>query len=230
MRRRGLASACLGCLCILLAGSCRPREDTLPTLRRFPLPPQAAGGATLGIDGAGRAWIGQPGRLEVLDTAGRHLRTTATRGEGVPRLLWERAGTLVVRLGQGVLALDSTGAPREGGWSAASLRAFAADPKGRWVYAANRGGGVIGLDAATLRPRWGWAESGRPAVAAAASPYGDRVYISLASGREGGPALQVRDAATGRVLFTEDQEQMITGLAVAPDGDLYGVAGTRVVR
>ncbi|HEY7768958.1 MAG TPA: hypothetical protein VIB55_12400, partial [Longimicrobium sp.] len=89
---------------------------------------------------------------------------------------------------------------------------------------------VVGLDAATLTPAWGWPETGTQALAVAVSPLGDRVYVSVDEAEDGKAQVQVRDAATGRVLFRAEQASALRALAAAPDGTLFGVTEGAVVR
>ncbi|MBW3571396.1 MAG: hypothetical protein KY467_09835 [Gemmatimonadetes bacterium] len=205
-----------------LAAGCRPAE-TLPVAWRTPLPQAAAAGATLAVDSAGIAWIGAPGRLVGIDSAGRAVATVAVEGDAVPRLLWRSGDGLVLAVGARRLArAQAAGGRADGGWSSAALRAAARDPRGRWVFTANRHGGVVGLDAGTLEPRWGWPETGGEAVGMAVSPLADRVYVSTDRADDAPAAVQVRDAASGRVLFAANQAEPLRGLAAGPDGTLYG--------
>lgn len=206
-----------------LAAGCRPAEEALPLAWRTPLPRPAAQGATLALDSARVAWIGGPGRLAGVDSAGREVAAVTVSGDSVPRLLWRSGGRLVIALGARRLArAEAAGGRAASGWSSTTLRAAARDPRGRWVFTANRRGGVIGLDPATLTPRWGWPETGGEAVGLAVSPLADRVYVSVDRVDDVPPAVQVRDAGSGRVLFAADQAEALRGLAAGPDGTLYG--------
>jgi DNA-binding beta-propeller fold protein YncE len=214
---------------MLLAAACKPAE-TLPEAWRTPLPQPAAEGATLALDSAGVAWIGARGRLAGLDSAGRTVATVTVSGDSVPRLLWRSGGRLVIALGPRRLArAEAAGGRAAAGWNSTAMRAAARDPRGRWVFTANRRGGVVGLDPATLTPRWGWAETGGEAVGLAVSPLADRVYVSVERSGEVPPAVQVRDAASGRVLFAADQAEALRGLVAGPDGTLYGWQASGVV-
>lgn len=208
---------------------CRAR-DTLPTDRTVALSDSVPADATLAADGAGRLWIGRAGRLTAVDTAGRVLATVTTPGTAVPRVLWTAGDTLVLRAGPRIARAPVAGGRAAGGWSASTLRAIARDPRGAWAFAANRRGGVVGVTGATLEPAWGWPETGGEAVAVAVSPLGDRVYVSVLGTDDEGPAIQVRDAASGRVLFSAPQEEPVRGLTASPDGTLLGLSGTAVVR
>jgi DNA-binding beta-propeller fold protein YncE len=216
-------------LALLFAASCRERE-TLSEERGVPLPQAAAAGATLAFDSAGVAWIGARGRLTGIDTTGRTVATVTVPGDSVPRLLWRSGGRLVIAAGRRRLrGADAAGGQASGGWASTGLRAAARDPRGRWVFAANRRGGVWGLDPATLAPRWGWTETGGEAVGLAVSPLADRVYVSVERSGEVPPAVQVRDAASGRVLFAADQAEALRGLVAGPDGTLYGYQANGLV-
>lgn len=209
-------------LALLLAGGCKP-EETLPVAWTTPLPHPAAEGATLALDSARIAWIGGPGRLAGVDSAGRVVSTVTVSGDSVPRLLWRSGPRLVIALGSRRLARgEAAGGRAAAGWGSTAMRAAARDPRGRWVFTANRRGGVVGLDPATLAPRWGWAETGGETVGLAVSPLADRVYVSTDRVEDVAPAVQVRDAGSGRVLFAADQAEALRGLAAGPDGTLYG--------
>lgn len=213
---------------LVLLAACRPRE-TLPADARIRLPHPAAEGATLAFDSAGVAWIGGPGRLVGIDSAGRVRATVTLPTDSVPRLLWRSGTRLVLAAGRRLRAADAAGGAASGGWGSTALRAAARDPRGRWVFAANRRGGVWGLDPATLAPRWGWAETGAEAVGLAVSPLADRVYVSVDRREEVPPAVQVRDAGSGRVLFATDQAEALRGLVAGPDGTLYGYQNNGLV-
>ena len=202
----------------------------MPVAWRIPLPQPAAPGATIALDSAGIVWIGGPGRLAGLDSAGRSVSAVTTRGDSVPRLLWRSGGRLVLALGsRGLAHAQAAGGPAAGGWSSSTLRAAARDPRNRWVFTAGRRGAVIGLDPETLAPRWGWAETGGEAVGLAVSPLADRVYVSTERAGDASAAVQVRDAASGRVLFAADQAEALRDLAAGPDGTLYGHQANGVV-
>jgi DNA-binding beta-propeller fold protein YncE len=214
---------------VLLAGACKPAE-TLPEAWRIPLAQPAAEGATLAVDSARIAWIGGPGRLAGVDSAGRVVATVTVGGDSVPRLLWRSGGRLVLGVGARRLArAEAAGGRAAGGWSSSALRAAARDPRGRWVFTANRRGGVVGLDPATLAPRWGWPETGGEAVGLAVSPLADRVYVSVDRVEDVSAAVQVRDAGSGRVLFAAEQPEALRGLAAGPDGTLYGCQANGLV-
>jgi DNA-binding beta-propeller fold protein YncE len=229
--RTGPARARLlgACLAALLAAGCR-REAGLPAERRIPLAAPVAEGATLAVDSAGLLWIGTPGRLAAMDTAGRVVSQVRMGRDSVPRVLWRTGPRLVILDGRRLSAADAAGGTAAFGWGSTAFRAAARDPRGRWVYAAGRRGGILGLDPATLRPRWGWAETGGDALGVAVSPLADRVYVSVDGAGEAPPAVQVRDAVSGRVLLAEDQADPLRGLTAGPDGTLYGHADGLVVR
>ncbi|MBW3655721.1 MAG: hypothetical protein KY444_06420 [Gemmatimonadetes bacterium] len=218
----------MGAAAVLAA--CERAEDTLATVRRVPLPDSLPGAATLAVDSARHLWIGTPGRLMAVDSAGRAVRVVQTPGTEAPRLLGQSEGRLGIAAGERVAVAAAGSARASGGWNSATVRTVAADPRGAWVFAANRRGGVVGLDAATLTPAWGWPETGMQALAVAVSPLGDRVYVSVEEAADAEPQVQVRDAATGRVLFRVEQDDALRALAAAPDGTLFGVADGSVVR
>lgn len=229
--RTGAARARLrgACLAVVLAAGCA-REAPLPAERRIPLAAPVAEGATLSVDSAGLLWIGTPGRLAAVDTAGRAVAQVRISRDSVPRVLWRTGPRLVVADGRRLSTADAAGGTAAFGWGSTGFRAAARDPRGRWVYAANRRGGVMGLDAATLQARWGWAETGGEALGVAVSPLADRVYVSVDRAGEVPPGVQVRDAVSGRVLLVAPQAEPLRGLAAGPDGTLYGYANGLVVR
>jgi hypothetical protein len=231
MRRTGHARARVLSLVLLLllAGGCK-REDSLPGDQRIALPARAAQGTTLSVDSAGMLWIGVPGRLVAVDTAGRALAEVAIGRDTVPRLLWRSGARLTIANGRRLDRAEAAGGRATPGWGSTGLRAAARDPRGRWVFTANRRGGVMGLDTATLRPLWGWAETGGETVALAVSPLADRVYVSVDRAGDLPPAVQVRDAGSGRVLMSAEQTDALRGLTAASDGALYGHADGLVVR
>ena len=223
VRRLAAAALCL-------AAGCGRSEDTLDTVRRLPLADPAAAGATLAVDSAGVLWIGAPGRLLALDSAGAPGAAVRVGGDTVPRLLWRAGDRLVIALpGRLALAPADGGAPAAG-WATPHPEASARDPRGRWIYAATAAGGVVGLDAATLEPRWGWPDAGAPPAGAAVSPLADRVYVATDTAAGQRARLLVRDAASGRVLSTGEQGAVVRGLAAARNGALFGTAGGFALR
>jgi hypothetical protein len=228
MGRTGHARA--GFAALLLLGACRTPEDTLDTVRRTPLPAAAAAGATLAVDSASVAWIGAPGRLVGVDSGGAVVAEVRVGGDTVPRLLWREGDRLVIELPGRLATAPATGGAPAAAWASAALRGALRDPRGRWVYALTAGGGVVGLDAAALQPRWGWPEVGAEPLAGAVSPLADRVYLALdtAAGRQA--ALQVRDAATGRLLAAADEDPALAALATAGDGGLFAAGGGAALR
>lgn len=227
MGRTGHARALL--VVLLAAGGCREAEDSLDTLRRAPLPAAARAGTTLGVDSAGLAWIGLPGRLQAVDSAGGAGPAVATGGDSVPRLLWRTGERLVIGLPGRIATAPAAGGDAAAGWRSAGLRTALRDPRGRWVYAVGAGGGIVGLDPDSLLPRWGWPEAGAEARGAAVSPLADRLYLALDTGAARPAALQVRDAANGRVLL-DDPSTAPSGLAAGGEGGLFAAAGGTVYR
>jgi hypothetical protein len=211
---------------LLLAGACRRSADTLPTERRIALEGATASGVTLGMGPDGRAWIGLAGNLVAVDSAGRVVATATPGGDAVPDVVGVVNGSLLVRAGAELMLVSPDDGAVGARWPYAPLRAAAADPTGRWVYAANEGGGVVSVDARTLEPRAGWPEVGREAVGAAVSALADRVYLSVAGddARGDAPEVQVRDAQSGRVLATLPQPYPARDPAASPQGLLYACA------
>jgi energy-converting hydrogenase Eha subunit A len=219
-RAAGVAAAAI--LLPLLA-SCRPTRDDLSTAWRFPLPAEAAGATTITVDGAGRVWLGVAGQLVVADSAGAVTGAAIPGGEDVPSVAAVLPGALLVRTGPELVRVDAADGSVGARWRYAELRATAPDPGGRWVYAANSGGGVLRLDAATLEVLGGWPEVGADAVGAAVSALGDRVYVSLAPGEgsDAPAAIHVRDAQSGRVVGEIAQPEAAFDPVAAADGRLF---------
>jgi hypothetical protein len=214
-------------LLLALAG-CRGGGDTLHTLDRVPLPDSVSAAATLALDSLGRAWVGEPARLTAFDTAGRVVARVPVALQGAPRLLWLDSGRVYLRVASAAGMVDSagkTGAVRR------SDAPLARDPRRRWVYTASRNGSVLGLDPRSLAPRWGWPDAGSPVSALAVSPLGDRVYVALSGSdrNDVAPAIEVRDALSGRLLSTWRTSGVVRRLEAAPDGTLYGLVGGEVV-
>jgi hypothetical protein len=230
MRRTAHARARLAGLLLLLAPGCRQAEDSLSTLRRVPLPEPAVAGATLAVDSAGTVWVGWPGRLVALDTAGAALAEVSVGGDTVPRLLWRAGDRLALALPGRVAIAPAAGGSPGPSWRGETYRAALRDPRGRWVYAVTVGGGVVGLEPDSLRPRWGWPAAGAEPAGAAVSPLGDRVYVALDTATARGAAIQVRDAGTGRVLLDAPRDEAPTALVAGADGALFVADGGSVRR
>ncbi len=224
-RRRTAAVAILAAAAL---GGCREGGGEMAPLARVPLPDSVAAGATLTVDSLRRAWVGEPGRLTVYDTAGRQAARLSAGGQLVPRVLWMADSAVYVRAGGNVSVIDPATQKRAG---TRPVSPVARDPRGRWVYTAGRRGGVLGLTPGTLKTRWGWPDAGAVATAIAVSPLGDRVYVALdASERNGtAPAVEVRDAQSGRPLYRWEAPAAVTALEVGPDNTLYALAGGSVL-
>lgn len=213
-------------LLLLALGACRGGGETLRTLDRVALPDSVSSEATLAIDPHGRAWVGDAGALVAYDTAGQAVERVPVELQGAPRLLWIDSGRVYLRTAAASAVIDS------GKMSARRSDApIARDPRDRWVFTVSRTGSVMGLDVATLAPRWGWPDAGSRATALAVSPLGDRVYVALAgSDRNDVPAsIEVRDAFSGRRLSVHRTGDPARRLEIAPDGTLYALVGGEVV-
>ena len=215
---------------LVVAGlaACGKSGGELAALARVPLPDSVAAGATLTVDSLRRAWVGEPGRLTVYDSAGRQAARLEAGGALVPRVLWTMDSTVYVRAGGNVSAIDPATSERAG---TRRISPVARDPRGRWIYTAGRRGGVLGLLPGSMRTRWGWPDAGAPATAIAVSPLGDRVYVALdASERYGTPpTVEVRDAQSGRLLYGWEAPAAVTALEAGPDNTLYALAGGSVL-
>jgi hypothetical protein len=66
-------------------------------------------------------------------------------------------------------------------------------------------------------PRWGWPDAGARATALAVGALGDRVYLGIGEEGEIGPAVQVLEAWTGRVMGEWPAPRPPLGLAPAAD-------------
>jgi hypothetical protein len=227
-RAVGLAAA--GALLPLLAACPRP-HDTLSTERRIALPEEAAEASTLGVDAAGRLWLGRVGELLALDPDRGVVATADPGGDAVPSVLGAAGDRLLARAGAELMLVAPEGGAVTARWAYGDLRAAAADREGRWIYAANDGGGVVLLAGESLAPLAGWPEVGREATGAAVSWLGDRVYLALAGGARGDepPLLQVRDAQSGRVLATIAQPEPVRDPVAGPGGLLYACTAEGVV-
>ena len=206
---------------VLALAACKEEGGELPILKRIPLPEPVSATATLTTDDAGRVWVGDAGRLTVLDTLG-HV-TARIPVPGAPaRVLRMHGARIYLTRGPRDLAVVDAGTGR----ILAERRARRAapvviDPMARWAFTTARWGGVLGLDT-LLVTRWGWPEAGSEAGALAISPLGDRVYLAVNGDDDRSPALQVRDAYSGRVLSGWEPPAPVRGLEAAADGRLYG--------
>jgi hypothetical protein len=220
LRRLGFGLG--GAAVLFLAAACRGGGEDLRAERRVQLPDTVAAGATLALDSLGRAWVGEPGRLTVYDTAGRPAARLEAGGATVPRVLWWMGGLVYVRAERNVSAIDPATRERAG---TRTVDPVARDPRGRWLYTAGRRGGVLGLTPGSMATRWGWPDPGSRASAIAASPLGDRVYVALAGNDDNGvePSIEVRDALTGRVLSTAEISGPVRVLESGPDNTLYAL-------
>jgi hypothetical protein len=208
---------------------CRPGGESLRTLERVALHDSVTRDATLALDAGGTAWIGQPGTLAAYDSAGHRLTGFGVALPGAPRLLWNDGARLTLRTPAGAAVAESSGT-RLGG-TRRSAAPLARDPRGHWVFSATANGSVLGLDPATLAPRWGWPDAGSRVSALAVSPLGDRVYVALAGNADHdvAPAIQVRDAFSGRLLATWPSGLEVRVLEAAPNGTLFAAVGDEVM-
>jgi hypothetical protein len=221
-----LRLAALLALGVFLA-ACRDRGGALPVERRVPLADTVPAPSTLAVDAQGRAWIGRPGRIDVADSLGRVSARIPVPGDEAPRWAWSLGGRPYARAGGRLLRLD----PDSGRVAASRAVAAPAVPgkRGRWVYTATRSGSVLGLDPATLEPRWGWPDAGSRVGGIALSPLGERVYVALEGGANGvDPSIEVRDARDGRLLSTFATDDPVLALEAGPDGTLYALFEGRV--
>ncbi len=207
----------------LALAACREEGGEIPTLKRIPLPEPVTAAATLAVDGEGRVWVGEKGRMTVMDTVGRVAARFALPGAPARVLGMHGARVYVTRGPRDLAALDAATGKVVAQRRARRDAPMVVDPRGRWAFTAGRLGGVLGLDT-LLTTRWGWPEAGSTAGALAISPLGDRVYVALNGddARDLVPAVQVRDAFSGRILATWEAPAPVRGLEPSPDGRVYG--------
>ena len=207
----------------LSLAACREDVAEIPTLRRIPLPEPVTAAATLSVDARGRVWVGAGGRLEVMDTLGRVVGRFPLAGAPARVLHIQGPRVYLSRGPRDLAVLDATTGKLVAQRRARRDAPVVVDPRGRWSFTAGRLGGVLGLDT-LLVTRWGWPEAGSTAGALAISPLGDRVYVGLNGddARDLVPAVQVRDAFSGRILSTWEAPAPVRGLEASPDGRLYG--------
>jgi hypothetical protein len=175
------------------------------------------------VDVQGRVWVGENGRLIVMDTLGRVVAGFALPGAPARVLRMHGSRVYVSRGPRDLAVLDAGTGKVLAERRARRAAPMVVDPRGRWAFTAGRLGGVLGLDT-LLTTRWGWPEAGSTAGALAISPLGDRVYVALDGDDERDlvPALQVRDAFSGRILSTWEAPAPVRGLEPSPDGRIYG--------
>jgi hypothetical protein len=223
-RERRPAGPVVGALAVLLllAACARDGVPDLAVRAHQALP--EPGFQSLYVDGAGRSWVGRPGRLARLDGAAV-AAAVATAGAEVPRVVGGAGGRLVVRVGARVLALDPESAEVMAE-RAEMAGILSIDPLERYLYRATGSGAVLAYDAVSLEPRWGWAALGAPATAATGSLLGDRLYLALSdtagAGAPGGEVL-IRDLQTGRVLSRVFFPVPLAGLLPDPRGGLVAL-------
>lgn len=223
-RLRPLALAAL-----LVGAACARPADELPGDARIPLPEDARDARTLGADSAGGLWLGVPGWLVAVDSAGRATARVPTGA--TLRVLGSSGGRLLAREpGAGLALVDADSGLRRSRRESRE-RPAARDPRGRWIYAAVVNGGVVGLDPATLAPAWGWPETGAAATALAVSPLGDRVYLATASDDDGA-LVRVLDQQSGREVGRTEVDEPVTALLPGAGDDLFAVmeGGVRAFR
>lgn len=204
---------------LLLLAACRPPGPDLPVAERIPI--DVPGAATLHVDGAGRRWLGSPGRLTLLSDTGTPS-TVATAGPGVPRVLAVVGGTVIFHLADRIVAVDTsgTGTPAE----APSTGTVVLNPSGDYLFSGAANGAVLIHEPRSLEILSAWAARGGRTTALAVSPEGDRIYQALA-GAEGSSTILTRDLQTGRVLGRDEFTAPFATFLSGPTSALYGVLG-----
>lgn len=201
---------------------CDSPGEALPTRRQIALGFESA--STLGIDGAGRFWVGRPGEAVGLDSTGAAGVRVRVGSGAAPELLGETADALHLRAGDTLIAVWPASGERRGARAGFARVPVLPDARGRFIYQGAGSGAVLGFDPATLDPVWGWAARGARTTALAAAPEGDVVWQALAS--DGGDArILERDVQTGRILIDLELDAPVHGLVTAAGGDVFAALG-----
>ncbi|MBD0320914.1 MAG: hypothetical protein ICV87_11310, partial [Gemmatimonadetes bacterium] len=113
-------------------------------LKRIPLPEPVSGAATLAADSAGRVWVGDAGRLTVLDTLGRVAARIPVPGAPARILLMHGGQLYVTRGPRDFAVLDAATGRIRAARRARRTAPFVVDPSARWAFTVGRWGGVLG--------------------------------------------------------------------------------------
>ena len=208
-----------------LAGCGRGGGKPADTARRIPLAAPVSRAASAAFDEGAWLWVVDGGVLTALDTARGAPTARIPLGAAGPyriagidtTAVYLRSGTRIVSVGRrdGRVRARRTGVG-EGG--------FAPDPRGGDAYVVIAHGGVLGVSAGSLRPRWSWPERGPAGTAVGVSPLGDRVYLAL-TGAADGDRILTRDWQTGRILSDDEAPGRVRTLRVGGDGTVYALVG-----
>ncbi len=219
-----------GLCCALPLGvgvGCERGAPTPGAARRIPLPAAAGNPAamSLAVGEGGRMWIGAPGRLTVVDSAGRTSRARSLpipEPPIAPRVIRTTRAHAIVRSGDRLISLR--GADLRTVAERTQPGVVAPDPRGRHLYLGTAEGAVFGLDPASLEPRWAWAKLGAPTLALAAAPEGDRIVQVLGEAGTTQTRLLTRDVQTGRILHDDTIPARLRDVVAAGGGMLYAVS------
>lgn len=208
---------------VLLAACAEQPVEALLATGSTVLPDSAS--ATLLLQAADSLWLGAPGRVQRVDSAGVVHFETRLAAVGTPELLGMSGGRVYYRIDELLGSIDvSSGSKVERADIPGDL--FLLDPHGRFIYSSVGAGALVAYDADTLEPLWGWAELGGPGTALAIAPQGHRLYQAIGTGgARRSPEVHVRDVQGGRILRTIELTGEAHALRVSDHGDLYGVLG-----
>ena len=185
---------------------------------------------TVAVDAEGRFWLGEPGRMRIVDSDGDTVAAVKLGPGGVGRVVGWSETLAYLRVSDSLFAVPLEGGPPTARRGALSGVPLLLDVRHRAVLQGARSGAVLAHDPDSLEPVWAWAALGSPTTGLAESPLGDRIYQAI--GGEGGPArVLVRDLQTGRELTSTTAAAPLEQLVAGEEGDLYGVAreGRRAV-
>jgi hypothetical protein len=210
---------------LLLLGACRPEAaPIIDVVERTPLP--AGDYTTLHLDAGGGSWLGAPGRLTRVPSAGTlPADIPLPEVDGTPTFVGEAGGVTFFHSGTHLIAVEGTVPELRAGPVEIEPGRAALDVRGRYLYRTSGAGSIIAHDPVTLEPVWGWGAVGAPAPALALSPEGDLLYLAVVDPEGARPAeILVRDVQTGRILSRVEVVEPIKALVADGRGDLYALA------
>lgn len=207
-------------LALLVACEGQPVEALLETGSTV-LPD--SGSTTLLLQAADSLWLGDPGRVQRVDSAGVVRFEARLAAVGTPELLGMSEGRVYYRADALLGFIDASSGSRVERENVPG-ELFLLDPHGRFIYTSVGAGALVAYDAETLEPLWGWAELGGPGTALALAPQGHRLFQAIGTGgARRSPQLDVRDVQSGRVIRTVELTGDAHALLVSERGELYGV-------
>ncbi|CAN5740826.1 hypothetical protein BH23GEM6_BH23GEM6_07370 [soil metagenome] len=210
----GLVAVCF----LILAVGCRPAAPELDVVERFSV---STSSVTLHVAGDGRLWLGEPGRLMILNGSAAPVETSVPVGSA-PQVVGEAAGKILARAEDRHLFLfdSSTGALIA--TTELTGQPFM-EPRGRWAFIAGPSGEMLVHETDSLTLISAWGAIGVESTAISGSPEGDRIYQAVAS--DAGVIILTRDLQTGRILRSSAMAAPITSLAADRSGNLLAVLG-----